>query len=456
MSSPGVLAFALAMLLVLASTRWSPLLLLGLTAVFVLVPHDIYHDEWALHGPLGAFDVTDLFTLMLLVLSAAGTWGGKVRPERRRVLRITAGVAGGSLVLAVMGLALGNQLKLVLNDSRALLCCVGTVWYALLRFDIRDVRRLVWCMLVLGVVGIIVNGNAFLEAARAGQRADTKLWVTTCLPVVLFGGWALSMVLVPKVSWRGLVAWAALMAFYVSAIAISQTRGYAAGTITGIAVAVFFAGRRGVAAALVVASLIGLLVVKGSTGPIAPEPGLGQAFDKAGERVRWDDSVEDRGREIVELAEQNGLPQWVLGRGIGGTYDASRVHPGEEWALEMSYTHSGLFNPLLRFGVAGMVVALWLSWTFGRRVLRVALRRKSPFAMGVGAAFAAYLVANVGDPIIVQIQAAILFALLIAGGVLVSLPPANEAAPSRAAARPGRRRGLLEGRPAALVQKSAS
>jgi hypothetical protein len=439
MSSPGVLAFALAMLLVLVSTRWSPLLLLGLTAVFVLVQRDVYHEEWALHGPLGAFDVTDLFTLILLVLSAAGTWGGKVRPERRRALRIAAGVAGGSLVLAVMGIALGNQLKLVLNDSRALLCCVGAVWFALLRFDLRDVRRLVWCILVLGVLGIIANGNAFLEAARAGQRAEAKLWVTTCLPVVLFGGWALSMVLVPRVSWRGLLAWAVLMAFYVPAIVISQTRGYAAGTITGFATAVFFAGRRGMAAALAVASLIGLLWVKGSTDPIAPapDPGLGQAFGKAGERVRWDGSIGDRGREIVELAAQNGLPQWILGHGIGGTYDASRVHPGEEWALEMSYTHSGLFNPLLRFGVAGMVVAFWLSWTFGRRVLRVALRRKSPFAMGIGAAFAAYLVANVGDPIIVQIEAAILLAMTIAGGILISLPAGQEgAATSRASRSP--------------------
>ena len=49
MSSAAVLAFALAMLLALVSTRWSPLLLLGLVAVYVFVPHDIYHDEWAVH-----------------------------------------------------------------------------------------------------------------------------------------------------------------------------------------------------------------------------------------------------------------------------------------------------------------------------------------------------------------------------------------------------------------------
>lgn len=425
----GASFFAAIVLLVLSVRRpW--LALSAFLCVLTLVPYSVYHGAWSIRGPWGAFDIRDLMSLGFVALALRNDLRSRSRADQRAGLRTVAWIAGIS-GLVVLGLLRGNSPNVVLNDARALLAAVAV--FAFVRsanFPAEQIDRVIWWGLAAAAVGILWNFNAYETAAVHATRVPAEIWGRGLVVPVILGGSLLIAALQARSLMRKALLFGLIAAFGVSLV-LTQTRGYVAGFLAGLAVLSFLRVRgRGAVASVV---LLGMLAVWIYTRPQrADEPKL---FDKLDNRITWDVSANSRRLEVTALAAQMSPLDWTIGRGLGGDYDATMAHPSAPWASHMTYTHAGLFTLLLKFGLPGSVFLLAIALRFCYRTIEAG---RWPGPLGSQAAWAAggciaLLVANLGDPLSSPLAMALLGLCLASGSAALQ----GLAAGCAATGRPG-------------------
>ena len=431
MDTGPLVAFAIAAIVLAASMRAPALAVSALLAVFISAPYEIYHNSWSFRGAFGAFDIADLATAWMLYVAAFRTMG-RAYPEGAGS-RVGAAVLVNIAAFAYTALSLlANDTNFVLNDARTFLAGAGAAWY-LLTYPLghRAYRRIVWFALVLGFATNIWNYEGFSSAASEGARADADLWIRPLLPAVMLLGWPVAETFgVAGRPRREALAVLVLGGAALTVTLITQTRGYLIGVVASVVTAIVLSGAlRRVGLAIASAALIGALAI-GLTGPgsAAGDP-VRASIDAAAGRLEWDESADSRRIELVVLADQMEGFEWVVGRGFGGTYDASLAHPG--WALARThpYTHAGHGTFVLKFGLLGASALFVLVLGALLRSARFALAaRGTPegaTAAGIAGGIVGFLATNSADPICVTPLAMVELGLALAAAAALVPAPAQ-------------------------------
>jgi hypothetical protein len=284
--------------------------------------------------------------------------------------------------------------------------------------------------------GVLISGQGAYYRGNSGifRAAEIAAWhaaAVGCFAFVLFWGRHFSP---PRV----LLA-LVLIAFLLGIGALTGRRKMVIEVMIFLSAYFCLVGwfQKGNARAAVIVAMLGIVAYMGVIGLMAPDRGdSGYASEQLAESAtegfeKYSDRAKTVFQDLPRRVSDTGIQPivWaVQGAGwLGGGLGIGRQGLQHFGAQDSGAAEGGLGKITVELGIPGLLLALWLAWSFAKYIWRVlgVLAKLSPAHSNLACGIVAFIIANVATFIVATQAYADIFILLTLGwsfGFLVALP----------------------------------